>query len=304
MNTVKIKAHAKVNLTLEVGGVENGYHILDSVVASIDLHDLIVLKKRKDKLSSIVMKGMDSEGIPPEKNNALKAAEAFSEKFGVAGADITIYKNIPIGAGLGGSSADISGVIRGMAKLYGITDETALGELALSLGSDTKFMLDGGFARMRGRGDEVEKLPVSQTLNLLLICPQSTVSAGACYKKFDELPRTLEWRESATENCIRALLKNNVQEVGRYLTNELFLSASLLNSDVQTAVDEARAFSPLGACMTGSGSCAIALFESKELCEWAKSRYRGSFRTFVTKTVLPSTEKKTWRNPFALTDGE
>ena len=61
---VKIKSYAKINLTLEILGVEGGYHLLDSLVASVDIFDLIVLKKRKDKLSRVIMKGMDSESIP------------------------------------------------------------------------------------------------------------------------------------------------------------------------------------------------------------------------------------------------
>ena len=131
MNVVKVKSYAKLNLTLEILGVEKGYHLLDSLVTSVDIYDLIVLKKRKDKFSRVVMHGMNSESIPPEKNNALKAAERFSDRFGTFGADITVYKNIPIGAGLGGSSADISGVINGMAKLYGVTDFAALKTLGL-----------------------------------------------------------------------------------------------------------------------------------------------------------------------------
>ena len=85
MNTVKIKAYAKVNLTLEIEGMENGYHLLDSLVASIDIFDLLVLKKRKGRLSAVTMHGMGSESIPPERNNALKAAEEFSAEFGTAG---------------------------------------------------------------------------------------------------------------------------------------------------------------------------------------------------------------------------
>ena len=77
MNTVKIKSYAKINLTLEVKGVEGNYHLIDSLVASVDLFDYIVIKKRKGGLSFVTMKGMGSESIPPEKNNALKAAEAF-----------------------------------------------------------------------------------------------------------------------------------------------------------------------------------------------------------------------------------
>ncbi|MFQ7077003.1 MAG: hypothetical protein ACLRSW_03215 [Christensenellaceae bacterium] len=135
---------------LDVTGRAGGYHLLDSFVASVDLFDLVCVGKRKDKLVSVTMHGMDGEGIPPERNNALKAGEAFVGRFSTAGADVTVYKNIPMGAGLGGSSADAAGVLNAMAKLYGIDDKAALGELADALGSDTRYMLDGGFCRMRG----------------------------------------------------------------------------------------------------------------------------------------------------------
>ena len=302
---VRIKSYAKINLTLEIVGREGGYHLLDSLVASVDIFDLIVLRKRKDNLSSITMHGMDSESIPPEKNNALKAAEAFSKTFGVTGADITVYKNIPIGAGLGGSSADISGVLVGMAKLYKITDTAAIEALADALGSDTKYMLTGGFARMQGRGEKITPLQVRETLHFLLLCPSSSVGAGECYQTYDRLPKTLEWREPPTESAIDVLLKKDVNGVGRYLTNDLFVSALTLNKDVETAQKEALSFSPLGVSMTGSGSCVFAMFETKELCEWAKSRYRGKFRAIVAQTVIPEQKNKTiFSNPFVLSDEE
>nr|MBR6778506.1 4-(cytidine 5'-diphospho)-2-C-methyl-D-erythritol kinase [Clostridia bacterium] len=310
MNTVKIKSYAKVNLTLEITGIENGYHMLDSLVTNIDMFDLLVLKKRKGGLSSVVMKGMGSESIPPEKNNALKAAEAFSKAFGTDGADITVYKNIPIGGGLGGSSADVAGVLNGMAALYKITDRAKLKEIADTLGSDTGYMLDGGFARMQGRGEKVTKLDLTNTLHFLLICPESSVSAGECYRAFDSAPRTLEYRGCQTESCIEFLRKKDLNEGGRYLMNDLFRAAYSLNTDVGKAYEEGASFSPLGVTMTGSGSCVFAMFETKELCEWAKSRYKGKFRTYVVKTVIPdytACAKKTskgWRNPFVLSEEE
>ena len=72
--------------------------------------------------------------------------------------------------------------------------------------------------------------------------------------------------------------------------------------DVEKAMEEAKSFSPIGAVMTGSGCCVLALFETKELCEWAKSRYRGKFRVLTASTLLPDYEKKQtrWSNPFVL----
>lgn len=306
MRRVKIKTYAKLNLTLEITGIENGYHTLDSLVTSIDVFDLIVLKKRKGKLSSIKMKGMGSESIPPEKNNALKAAEAFSAAFDTDGAEITVYKNIPMGAGLGGSSADVAGVLNGMARLYGITDRVKLKEIADGLGSDTGYMLNGGFARLQGRGEKVTQLSLKNKLHFLLLCPDSAVSTPACYHKYDEMPKTLEYRGSCTENAIAALQQKTENELAMYVMNDLFKPAVQLNAEVEKAWKEALAFSPVCAMMTGSGSAIFALFETKELCAWAKSRYRGKFRAILAQSVLPDYTKKRvsgfWKNPFVAED--
>ncbi len=299
MRKVKIKSYAKINLTLEITGAANGYHTLDSLVTSVDLFDLIVLKKRKGKLSSVAVKG----GVgASEYNNALKAAEAFSAIFDTDGAEIEIHPNIPVGAGLGSSSADIVGVLNGMAKLYGITDRTKLKALADSLGSDTGYMLNGGYARMKGRGELVEKLSLTNKLYFLLICPRSGVSAKECYQAYDETPKTLEYRGCPAEDVIRFLEKSEINEGGKYLMNDLFRAACTLNSDVGVAMEEAQSFSPLAANMTGSGSCVYALFETRELCEWAKSRYKGKFQTIVAQTVTPeySKEETGITNPYSL----
>lgn len=301
MFSAKVKAYAKLNLTLDIVGVKDGYHLLDSFVASLDLYDLVVVKKRKDKLVSVVMHGLDSESIPMEQNNAFKAGEAFVSRFSTTGADITVYKNIPMGAGLGGSSADAAGALNALAKLYGVTDRTALKEIADSLGSDTGYMLDGGFCRMSGRGTDLERVESKQKLWLLLICPRSSVSAGACYREYDKEP----FSPFTTAAMIEAFKAGDINGVGRYASNALYLPAARLNPEVETALAEARSFSPLGAAMTGSGSCVFALFENREMCEWAKSRYKGKFRTYVVSTVTGGVEKKRgFRSPFTLSKEE
>ena len=297
MNIVRLNAYAKVNLTLDITGVEGGYHTLDSLAVTVSLFDRIVVRRRKDNLVRVVMHGMGSESIPPEENNAVKAAEGFVSRFSTAGADITVYKNIPVGAGLGGSSADAAGAIRAMAKLYGISDMGALKSLADGFGSDTGYLLTGGFARMRGRGELVESLPTPM-LHLLLICPQSGVSAGACYQEYDRLGKTYEPRTARVLELMGA-----PEWAARLYGNDLAEAAISLNPDVGAALFEARSFSPLGAGVTGSGSAAFAVFETRELCEWAKSRYRGKYRTYVVHSVDPERDKsKKMRNPFVLSE--
>ena len=299
MNETTVRAYAKVNLTLEIVGRENGYHQLDSLVASVDVCDAVHLRKRKGKLSSILMHGQGSESIPPDKNNALAAAEKYSERFGTDGADITVYKDIPIGAGMGGSSADVAGVLVGMQRLYGAATEEQLEELAEQLGSDVKFMLKGGYARMQGRGEILTPIEgVQQPLHFLMLYPSTGVSAGACYRQYDRENET-DGNAEKTERAIAALVDGDVEGLGKCLTNDLYLPAASLCADVRTALAEVHAFSPLGAVMTGSGSAVLAMFESEELCRYAKSRYKGKFRAAVVKTLEPQ-KQRFLKSPFVL----
>lgn len=307
MSAVRFFSYAKLNLTLNITGVRDGYHLLDSFVTSVDLSDEIVLRKRKDALIGVTMHGFNSENIPPEQNAAQRAGEAFVKKYGVKGADITVFKNIPMGAGLGGSSADAAGVLGGMSKLYGVEDETGLKELADGLGSDTGYMLRGGFARMTERGTKIWKLQRFAELWFLLLCPKTPVSTGACYAAYDAAP---DGARKDTERCIDAFLRGNYAETAKCFYNALYMPASRLNPSVERALNEAAALSPLGCGMSGSGSAVFAMFETRELCEWARSRYRGDCRAYVVKTVEPAEllekEKKKirWRNPFVLTKEE
>lgn len=281
MNIIRCNAYAKLNLTLDIIGKEDGFHLIDSLVTTIDLSDLIVAKKRKDKFISVIMHGMDSEMISPEENNAQRAGEAFVSAFGTNGATITIYKNIPIGAGLGGSSADAAGVLNALAKLYDVKDENALKALADSLGSDTGFLLKGGVARMTGRGTQIQPIEGLPRLNFLLFCPRQGVSTAACYHEYDNAPST----GSCTERAISYLKNGEIERASKYFQNDLFTAAVRLNDVVQTTRTEAESFSPWATCMTGSGSAVFALFETPELCAWAKSRYRGKCRTIIAKTM-------------------
>ena len=206
---------------------------------------------------------------------------------------------------MGGSSADIAGVLIAMKKLYGVTDEEGIKSLASELGSDVPFMLEGGVSRMKGRGEILEKVQgVKTPLYFLLLCPEGSVSAGAAYKKYDELGWN-SYGALKTQRAINALQNGDLCALGGAMCNDLYAASALLEPQVQTTLIEAASFSPLGACMTGSGSAVIALFETQELCLWAKSRYRGKAEALVVKTVNQGVKSDGgWLFPFALRKDE
>ncbi len=283
MNYARVKAYAKINLTLDILGVASGYHMLDSVVASIDICDVVTAKKRKDGQVSVTMHGMGSETIPPDKNNAVKAAERFIDYFKTGGADITIHKNIPLGAGLGGSSADVAGVLNALAKLYCIDDYNGLKVIADGLGSDCGYMLKGGFARISGRGEKVKRIDTDLKLDIGLLVPEQGVSTAECYALSDSF-KNGSFTSDLAEN---ALFKGDLQGLGASLNNGLYAAAIRLNPEIEEAYSHLSSFDPVGVNMTGSGSAVYAIFENDQFLSYAHSRNRTKYKFIMTKTILP-----------------
>lgn len=311
MKSCKEKARAKINLTLDILGTDGGYHTLDSFVTTLDLYDLISVRKRKDEKIRVLSKGEGSELIPESENNAYKAAQLFRETFQTSGADIAIYKNIPIGAGLGGSSADAAGMLRALKRLYlpgcDTSQEEQILHIADSVGSDVRALYLGGFCRMSGRGETIEPVWVGKThekgieykgkrLYFLLLYPRKGINSGEAYKTYDTQG---EAYSPTTQKAIECYQSGDLENLGKAIKNDLTAAACTICPDIETALNEAKSFSPLGCCMTGSGSAVFALFDSREMAEWAKSRYKGKFRTMVLESEYPLK-----RSIFSLLDSE
>lgn len=282
MESVTVLSHAKINLSLDITGARGGYHTIDSVVASVDLSDGITLTPRGDNDITVTMLGLGA-GIPYEQNNAVRAAQAFVRTFGTAGADIVVDKRIPVGAGLGGSSADVSGVLNGLARLFGVGDYAAVKAVADSLGSDCGYMLRGGFARLTGRGERVAPIRFAGELYLIIAFPACGVSTSACYALSDAYPEMR--RTSAAVQ--RAICGGRLQELGRSLSNGLYPAAAVIEPQIKYAVNDLAALAPLGVNMTGSGSAVYALFGDGPSRDAALKNYRGRCRAIAARTVIP-----------------
>ena len=172
---VKLKAYAKVNLTLEVvGRRDDGYHNVETVLQTVDLADTVVIGEA-DGLAV----ECDEPGLSGESNLAWKAAATLAEWAGIVPqARIRIEKGIPVASGLGGGSADAAATLVGLNRLWGLGLSLAeLKKVAARLGSDVPFLLTGGTALGTGRGDEITPLPQLPVLEMLLVVPAESMEA-------------------------------------------------------------------------------------------------------------------------------
>lgn len=257
MRKIKIKIPAKVNLTLDVSGIKDGYHEIESLVASIDLYDTVIIKPRKENVITVNFSGVPI-GLNAKKSNAHLAAEMFKKEFGVGGADITIKRDIPVAAGLGGSSADIAGVLKGLSKFFGVNRDVTF--IANNLGSDVSYMLNGGYAVMKGRGEKVEYIQgVKRTFYLLIVVGSKGVSTGESYTGYDKLDKK---PDKITPVALKLLQDDDVDNFLKVLKNDLYLSSSEILPEIR---DTAERLSEYGtALMTGSGSAVYGIYKTKK----------------------------------------
>ena len=163
------KAYAKVNLTLEIlGKRRDGYHDLASVMQTVNLFDTVTVSEA----DSIIV-DCDGLEIDTEMNLATKAATVLKNRTGIrSGAKILIKKSIPVSAGLGGGSSDAAATLRGLNQIWKLglsVDELA--DIAGSVGSDVPFLLRGGTALVRGRGEEVRQISPAKISSFLIVTP-------------------------------------------------------------------------------------------------------------------------------------
>ena len=160
------RALAKLTLSLRITGVrDDGHHLLDAEMVTVDLADTLTFSEGD---------GLEVVGADlPADNLVTRALGAVGRR-----AHVRLEKRIPVGAGLGGGSADAAAVLR----WAGCRDI----EVAARLGADVPFCLAGGRARVRGVGEQVESLPeVAATYTLLT--PPFAVSTPAVYRAWDDL---------------------------------------------------------------------------------------------------------------------
>lgn len=256
---MKIKAYAKINLTLDVLGKRpDGYHELRSIMCTLSLYDRIELH-RTDGISF-------SCNVPlPENNTVIRAARLFMDETG-KGASIRLEKHIPSEAGLGGASADAAAVLRGMNSMYGgPIAERRLYELGLKVGADVPFCLMGGCALAEGVGELLTPLPCPP-LELVIVKGNGGISTGALFSSL-KLPVC----HPDTSRAISAIQSGDVHALAPLCQNALEPPAVAVLPEIAVHKALLLQYGAVSAFMTGSGSAVAGIFSDSAAAEHAAS---------------------------------
>lgn len=271
-----LEAFAKINWSLDITGVrDDGYHIMDMLMQPVSVADDIVLDPAPDLTISV-------SGWPPvkadENNLAFRAALALKKASGYHhGAAIHVRKQIPVGAGMGGGSADAAAVLVGLNLLWktGLSQDE-LESIGLTLGADVPFFIHGGLTRTRGIGEKLEDLDYLYDYRLVVLQPCSGLSTAQVFQKWRS---SSDIRHPDTDAAQDALKNGQLPLLCESIGNVLQPIAEGMRPEIVQACCSLKEHGALTAIMTGSGSAVFGVFVSESIASKAFNALRTRYKT-------------------------
>jgi len=281
MKKIKVKAYAKINLSLDVlGKREDGYHEISTIMQSIDLADILEFEK-----SEIVKVFCNDHRVPlGEDNLIVKVINLLKEKYQMEeGVLVKLDKRIPLAAGLAGGSADAAATIVALDKLWNLNmSKEEKKEIALKVGADVPFCLEGGTKLAKGIGEIFEDLKIT-SMNLLLVKPDIEISTKEIYDKWDRLNFK---SHHATVPVVQAIQEGNIYKIAENIKNDLELVTSQKYGIINKIKEELLKKGALGCAMSGSGPTVYGIFDDLEKLRKAYEDLKEVYSfVFFPKTI-------------------
>jgi 4-diphosphocytidyl-2-C-methyl-D-erythritol kinase len=258
-NSVVVRVPGKINLQLSVGPKEaDGFHGIVTVFQSISLYDDVTVTK--DEIGaglSLNITGDHVHSVPTDETNlAWRAAVLRCEKHNLnADLRIDIKKSIPVAGGMAGGSADAAATILAIDALFALGEtREELHQVGAQLGSDVPFMLSGGTAVGRGRGDQVTAALSRGTYHWVLALSTLGLSTPAVYNECDRLREGMKIAPpQVSDHLLQALLAADAAALGKSLVNDLQPAACSLRPALRLILDVGSEYGALGSIVSGSG---------------------------------------------------
>ncbi len=252
-NGLLVRAPAKINLSLLVAGKRpDGFHEIETIMAKVTWYDEILIEPGLKAGIEFLCQG--PQWAPPGQDNLVyRAAKLMMNSCSVwPDVRITLKKNIPAGSGLGSASSDAAATLIGLNKYLDINlPEPQLYKLAVELGSDVAFFLDGPLALCTGKGEKIRKLRQKFNFLALLILPDVTVSTKMVYANYVHDPVGYERLRTRINSYVE---KNRIDLASGMCANMLQISSfGLVKGLAELKVRiESLGVGPL--CLSGSGA--------------------------------------------------
>jgi 4-diphosphocytidyl-2-C-methyl-D-erythritol kinase len=270
---VKTVARAKLNLFLQVGELrDDGYHDIRSIMQALELSDELYFRRTDGSGGKVVVRCNDKCVPSGGENLVCRAVEAFEDHtraMGSSGVDVLINKRIPLGAGLGGGSADAAATLVAMNQIYELEMPVqTLMDIGARIGSDVPFCIQGGTALVMGRGEMIRRLDPLPPFQVVLASTGEEVSTREVYARFDSLVESgeaepAEELEEAFEAVMGGIERHEFEAVYTNLRNNLE-SATIASGQVEEFKEAALGAGAVAAVMTGSGSTVFAIVSGME----------------------------------------
>ena len=283
---MRLTARAKINWTLDIVGQRaDGYHLMDMLMQPVTLADDVVLLPADE----ITLTTGGSPLLPAnEKHLAYRAAMALKRHTGYSGgAAIHVEKRIPVGAGMGGGSADAAAVLVGLNRLWGLNLPTAeLEAIGLTLGADVPFCIRGGLTRTTGIGENMEDLPCGRNWPLVVIQPCEGLSTKEIFTAYHE--GVVDARPDNNSAAL-ALANGDAVSLSAAMANVMQPVSEARRPGIHEAIEALKVQGAFAAQMTGSGSAVFGVFKDEASATRAYEALRTLWeRTFLCATCMES----------------
>ncbi|MDO5325991.1 MAG: 4-(cytidine 5'-diphospho)-2-C-methyl-D-erythritol kinase [Clostridia bacterium] len=270
---MEIQARAKINWTLNVVGKRpDGYHLLDMLMQPLALHDTLIIEP--SDVFSLRVHGADSLSARDD-NLILRAAKALQKAANVSQeAEITLFKRIPMGAGLGGGSADAAAALKGLNALWGLDlDLDILCKIGVELGADVPFCLHDAPRRAQGIGEILTPIK-SGVFSLILLQPCAALSTKEVFSAYHASPAIVP---ADNDQAALALASGNLFGLRQWAGNALESASIPLRPEIRKAKDALYASGAAFAQMTGSGSVVFGAYENPSSAQKAFDELKAHY---------------------------
>ena len=285
MDSIRLKARAKINLGLDVlGKRDDGYHEVRMIMQTIGIYDRIIIKKIEEDEIRI---RSNLSFLPVNENNLIyKAAKLLKDEYNFEGGVLVdLNKFIPVAAGMAGGSTDAASTLFGINKLYnlGMSNKRMM-ELGVNIGADVPYCVMRGTALAEGIGEKLTRLRAVPHMWIVIAKPAINVSTKLVYENLDMGGINVH---PDIDGLIGAINEQNIEKIADRMGNVLENVTIPLYPVIDSIKKDMLSHGAYNAMMSGSGPTVFGIFPDEQtalLCRDYLKEKKDAKTVYITET--------------------